>query len=155
MMNQVKKTEATRFSLHCFYLIWQVSKHLPLQSAAIAHWIRLRLPSCRPRFESQSHHLRFYQLQSNLCYICQVKEFGRVWQILKKTFASISFYFCACQSMSRIVRPFSNFFNKDHSRPLFCLHLVFLNNNFIANKCEKFPSRKGTGQGFKLVISLT
>jgi len=84
-----------------------------------------------------------------------VKEFGRVWQILKKTFASISFYFCACQSMSRIVRPFSNFFNKDHSRPLFCLHLVFLNNNFIANKCEKFPSRKGTGQGFKLVISLT
>ena len=29
--------------------------------AAIAQWFRLRLPSCGPRFESQSHHVRFFQ----------------------------------------------------------------------------------------------
>ena len=29
--------------------------------AAIAPWFRLRLPSCGPRFESQAHHLRFFQ----------------------------------------------------------------------------------------------
>ena len=28
--------------------------------AAIAQWIRLRQPSCRPRFESQAHHLCFF-----------------------------------------------------------------------------------------------
>ena len=28
--------------------------------AAIAQWIRLRLPSCRPRFESQVRHLCFF-----------------------------------------------------------------------------------------------
>ena len=31
------------------------------RGATIAQWIRLRLPSCRPGFESQAHHLRFYQ----------------------------------------------------------------------------------------------
>ena len=30
--------------------------------AAIAQWIRLRLPSCQPGFQSQTHHLCFYQL---------------------------------------------------------------------------------------------
>ena len=29
---------------------------------AIAQWICLRLPSCRPRFESQAHHLVKYVL---------------------------------------------------------------------------------------------
>ena len=29
--------------------------------AAIAPWFRLRLPSCSPGFESQAHHLRFFQ----------------------------------------------------------------------------------------------
>ena len=29
--------------------------------AAIAPWYRLRLPSCGPGFESQAHHLRFFQ----------------------------------------------------------------------------------------------
>ena len=29
--------------------------------AVIAHWIRLRLPSCLPKFESQAHHPNFYQ----------------------------------------------------------------------------------------------
>ena len=31
------------------------------RDAAIAQWIRLRLPSCRPGFESQAHHLCFHQ----------------------------------------------------------------------------------------------
>ena len=29
--------------------------------ATIAPWFRLRLPSCGPGFESQAHHLRFFQ----------------------------------------------------------------------------------------------
>ena len=29
--------------------------------AAIAPWFCLRLPSCGPGFESQAHHLRFFQ----------------------------------------------------------------------------------------------
>ena len=36
-------------------------------SAAIAQWIRLRLPSCRPGYESQAHHLRFFSI-----YIVQI-----------------------------------------------------------------------------------
>ena len=30
--------------------------------AAIAQWIRLRLPSCRPGFESQAYFLSFYKI---------------------------------------------------------------------------------------------
>ena len=30
------------------------------RGAAVAKWICLRLPSCRPRFKSQAHQLRFY-----------------------------------------------------------------------------------------------
>ena len=41
--------------------------------AAIAQWICLRLPSCCPGFESQAHHLHFYNLQY-LCYICHVER---------------------------------------------------------------------------------
>ena len=36
-------------------------KKLLNRSAVIAKWIRLHLPSCRPGFESQAYHLRFYQ----------------------------------------------------------------------------------------------
>ena len=58
--------------------------------AAIAQWIRLRLPSCRPGFESQAHHLRF--LQSKFVLYCHCvgkrtkinKKRGRVWPIFKK-----------------------------------------------------------------------
>ena len=31
-------------------------------AAAIAPWFRLRLPFCGPGFESQAHHLRFFNL---------------------------------------------------------------------------------------------
>ena len=43
------------------------------RGAAIAQWICLRLPSCRPGFESQVHHLHFFHLMY-LCYICHVKR---------------------------------------------------------------------------------
>ena len=33
------------------------------EGAAIAQWIRLRLPSCGPRIESQAHHLRWFHLK--------------------------------------------------------------------------------------------
>ena len=34
--------------------------------AAVAQWIRSRLPSCRPGFDSQAHHLRFFNLNCNM-----------------------------------------------------------------------------------------
>ena len=36
--------------------------------ASIVHWICLRLPSCCPGFESQAHHLHFYQFIFELCH---------------------------------------------------------------------------------------
>ena len=40
------------------------------EGAAIAQWIRLRLPSCRPGFESQANHLSFYFIYySQICAI--------------------------------------------------------------------------------------
>ena len=38
----------------------QRMKNFELWGAAIAQWICLRLPSCRPGFESQVHHLHFF-----------------------------------------------------------------------------------------------
>ena len=32
----------------------------------LAQWIRLRLPTCRPGFESQAHHLHFFLFQLEL-----------------------------------------------------------------------------------------
>ena len=40
------------------------------RGAAIAQWIRLCLPSCRPGFESQVHHLRFFQFLKLKLFIC-------------------------------------------------------------------------------------
>ena len=42
------------------------------RGAAMAQWIRLRLPSCRPGFESQAHHLHFYQF-IELCNVEKTK----------------------------------------------------------------------------------
>ena len=36
-------------------------------SATIAQWICLHLPSSRPGFESQAHHLRFFQFSKLIC----------------------------------------------------------------------------------------
>ena len=37
--------------------------------AAIAWWIRRHLQACCPRFESQAHHLRFFQFILNICHL--------------------------------------------------------------------------------------
>ena len=47
--------------------------------AAIAQWIRLRLPFCRPRFESQAHHLRFFKRYSFKLYSCHIN-----WNVKRK-----------------------------------------------------------------------
>ena len=39
------------------------------RGAAIAQWNRLRLPSCRPGFESQASHLRFFFYSICICAI--------------------------------------------------------------------------------------
>ena len=36
------------------------------RDAALAQWIRLRIPSCRPGFESQAHHQHFYQFMLDI-----------------------------------------------------------------------------------------
>ena len=41
----------------------------PTWGAAIAQWICLHPPSCCPRFESQAHHLSFYQFIFELCHV--------------------------------------------------------------------------------------
>ena len=44
-----------------------ITLKLPVEGgAAVAQWIRSRLPSCRPGFESQAHHLCFFNLNLNL-----------------------------------------------------------------------------------------
>ena len=44
--------------------VWKISgehKNMSSKGAAIALCFRLRLPSCGPGFESQAHHLHFFQ----------------------------------------------------------------------------------------------
>ena len=57
--------------------LWQGIVSVKIRSlifwgAPIAQWIRLRLPSCRPGFESQAHHLRFFQFILFKLYICHL-----------------------------------------------------------------------------------
>ena len=48
--------------------------HLNLAlGVAIAKWISLCLPSCGLRFESQAHHLCFYQFIFELCRVEKTK----------------------------------------------------------------------------------
>ena len=39
-----------------------IGKKTTFRGVAIAQWIHLRFPSCRPRFNSQAHHLCLYHL---------------------------------------------------------------------------------------------
>ena len=41
--------------------------------AAIPQWIRQRLPSCRPRFESLAYHQCFYQFKFDFCHAEKTK----------------------------------------------------------------------------------
>ena len=66
--------------------------------ATIAQWIRLSLPTCCPRFESQAHHLRFYQFkfQFKLWHVEKTKisrKRGRDWPIFKKNVYGIGSLF--------------------------------------------------------------
>ena len=74
------------------------NKFYNIGGAAIAQWFCLHLLSCCPGFNSQAHHLSFYQLLSNLCHICpydvrkerKESKRGRVWPIfLKKSFKTL------------------------------------------------------------------
>ena len=47
----------------------KLPKNVEDWGAAIAQWIRLRLPSCRPGFESQAHHPRFYHNSQYVPYL--------------------------------------------------------------------------------------
>ena len=63
--------------------------------AAIAQWICLRLPSCRPGFESQAHHLCFHRF-IELCNVEKTKvkqKRGRDWPIFQKNFVGGSIYY--------------------------------------------------------------
>ena len=64
--------------------------------AAIVQWIRLCLPSCSPRFESQAYHLRFYQFIFELCYVEKTKiskKRCRDWPIFIKKLKIFLFIF--------------------------------------------------------------
>ena len=50
------------------------NKQLVNGGAAVAQWIRFCLPSCRPRFESQAHHLCFYQFEFELWHVEKTKN---------------------------------------------------------------------------------
>ena len=57
--------------------------------AATAQWIRLCLPYCCPRFESQVHHLHFYQFKFKLWHVEKTKinrKRGRDWPIFLKNY---------------------------------------------------------------------
>ena len=52
--------------------------------AAIAQWIRLHLPSCRPGFESQAHYLCFFQFKLKHVEKSKInRKRGRDWPIKK------------------------------------------------------------------------
>ena len=52
----------------------KLPKNVEDWGAAIAQWIRLRLPSCRPGFESQAHHLCFFNLYLSFELECEKNE---------------------------------------------------------------------------------
>ena len=58
--------------------------------AAIAQWVCLYLPSYRPGFESQTHHLCFFNIYLN-CVIWKRRKYtkrGWEWLILKQNYRS-------------------------------------------------------------------
>ena len=59
ILEQLQKYLQRVFYAKIAYL-WTGSKKKPC--AIIAQWVRLRLPSCCPGFESKAHHLSLYHL---------------------------------------------------------------------------------------------
>ena len=75
------------------FLCFMFMLKIVLGGAAVAQWIRLRLPSCRPGFKSQAHHLRFFQFKFEIEHVEKTKinrKRGRVWPIFKKNCFRIS-----------------------------------------------------------------
>ena len=66
------------------------------KGAAIAQWIHLCLPSCRPGFESQAHHQRLFHLKY-LCYLCHVKR----TKIKTKKWPGLAHFFTKKQVLGR------------------------------------------------------
>ena len=54
---------AIYFFLFPYILKFMCNATILYRGAAVAQWIRSRLPSCRPGFESQAHHLCFFQFK--------------------------------------------------------------------------------------------
>ena len=50
--------------------IFQGCKSCAVLGATIAQWIRLRLPSCNPGFQSHAHHQHFYLVK--FCTIFEI-----------------------------------------------------------------------------------
>ena len=63
--NYLASCHCTNFSVH--------DNTETSSGATIAQWICLRLPSWCPRFESQSHNLRFYRCIFKLCRVKKTK----------------------------------------------------------------------------------
>ena len=59
-------------------------KNKTIRGADIAQWIRLRLPSCHTGFESQAHHLCFFQFILFKLYIFHLNWNVKRWKINKK-----------------------------------------------------------------------
>ena len=57
-----------------FTNLYQNANMLVSWGATIAQWIRLRLPSCRPGFESQARNLRFLFIVFVLYLSCEKNE---------------------------------------------------------------------------------
>ena len=67
---------------------------VPFGGAAVAQWIHLHIPSCRPGFESQAHHLCLYQ------YYLELWNFEKT-KIDKKRPGLAHFLRCFYQNLSR------------------------------------------------------
>ena len=121
-------------------------KTLTALGAAIAQWIRLRLPSCHPGFESQPHHLRFYQNKDKfVLYLhmhCEKNEdkqkeagFGpfkklKLWLFYgyygckkrkTKLIDSMLFWHCTYSSLRKCFKDCKNFRNDNHNYFIFDL----------------------------------
>ena len=76
--------------------------------ATIAQWIRLRIQSCHPGFESQAHHLSFYQFVFELCLVEKTKTKQKeavIGTFLKNSlsFVGAKFWFdVICKSRQRL-----------------------------------------------------
>ena len=57
----------------CLNIQSECTQNYLYRGAAIAQWIRLCLPSCRPRFQPQAHHQHFYQFIFDLCHVEKTK----------------------------------------------------------------------------------